>query len=140
MGRWASCDYGQRRMGLAISDDNHRLALPLTTLHVTSPLDGVKQIALALKNYSIEGIVLGFPLQLNGQEGIRAEEVKKFQALLTAELPYPIILRDERLTSAQAEKELKSQGFKRKKRSELVDAMAAQIILQDYLDFLSLRS
>lgn len=126
-------DYGRVRVGVAISDERHVIAQPLACLQGGKQFPSL--LKQALKNYShIASIVIGLPLQMNGKEGVMAQEVRLFGALLEKSLPYPILFWDERLSSAQAERSLKEAEFNRKQRAQKVDALAAVLILQSYLD------
>ncbi len=92
------------------------------------------QLKAALKEYKVDAIVMGLPLLLNGKEGPMTAEVKQFSQYLAKVLGIPVILWDERLTSAQVERSLRDSGVNRKKRAEQVDTLAASLILQSYLD------
>ncbi len=137
MKRILSIDFGLKRIGLAISDENQKIVLPLTTLNIPQPNQAVSLVVKFLQknNFKIEKIILGNPLLLSGKEGQMSQQVKNFKEKLQKKLPasIPIILWDERLSSSQAEKMLKN-DFSRKKRSQKIDPIAAMIILQNYLD------
>ncbi|MBM3191831.1 MAG: Holliday junction resolvase RuvX [Chlamydiae bacterium] len=128
-------DYGQVRMGLAISDANRCIALPLHTL--TCPKDPQKKLDTLMKylaTLDFEKVVIGLPLLLNGKDSSLTQEVRQFAALLEKTLKKPVVLWDERLTSKQAERLLIDSGMNRKKRAQKVDTLAATLILQSYLD------
>ena len=84
----------------------------------------------------IDAIVVGLPLDMRGKDSPMTEEVRKFADYLKAALQLPIVLWDERLTSAQAERQLQDAGLKRKERAQFNDTLAAALILQSYLDSL----
>ena len=136
MGRVVGIDFGLARFGLAISDQRRIIAQPLCAIRAgKTPLESAQKIQDALKSYKeIEEIVLGYPLLLSGKEGTMAVQVKMFKYVLEEQLKLPVILWDERLTSMQVEKLLKAASVKRKKRSELSDALAAATILHNFLD------
>lgn len=134
-------DFGQVRIGIAISDERKIIASPLTTFRAFKEL---KQTAHELlkellahsqtNKYEIEEIVIGLPLLMSGKEGTQADQVLKFIEHLKEETSIPITTWDERLTSLQAEKLMKEGGLSRKNRAKVVDRVAAVIILQNYLD------
>ncbi len=133
MSRFAGIDYGKKRIGIAITDENQIMVLPLKVLTVCSMQDGVNQVSKLLQEYTLEGVVVGLPLNMDGSEGKRVKEVKHFISLLTPLLHCPIHLEDERLSSMEAESRLMEGDMSRKKRSKLIDAVAAQVILQSFL-------
>lgn len=135
MGRIVALDFGRARVGVAISDERKIIAQPVTCLQNTKKF--AEELKKCLTSYSnIECILIGLPLQMNGKEGIMAQEVRAFAAGLEKELPFPIQLWDERLTTAQVERSLREAEVSRKKRSQLVDTLSATLILQNYLDSL----
>lgn len=136
-GRILGIDYGQARLGLALSCPNRVIAFPYKTLVVRGPL--AEAAALTAKEIATLAslpaeIVIGLPLMMNGTRGSMAEEVQKFSDMLKAELSLPVTLWDERLTTTQADRSLKEANLSRKKRSRTVDGVAAVLILQSYLD------
>ena len=134
MGRLASIDFGKRRIGIAITDDKKVMVLPLKVLQIRSMDDGVSKVAEALNSYTLEGLVLGLPLHMDGREGSRVKEVKAFAEKLKKHFECPFFFEDERLSSMEAESRLMEQEMSRKKRSKVLDAVAAQVILQSHLD------
>ena len=136
MGRIAGIDWGKARIGLALSDQSKFLASPYGTLKAAKNFAGT--ISLLLKELQaidhLEAIVIGLPLKLSGAESPLSEEVRTVKAELEKVLLAPIILWDERLTTAGVERELRTMGVKRKKRAQVVDTLAASSILQNYLD------
>lgn len=134
MGRVLAIDYGKARLGVAISDANKCIALPRGALPSGKTIEesAASILHLCTQNAPVEAIVLGLPLSMKGQDSPMSLEVRKLEALL--KISHSVILWDERLTSLQAEKLLKDAEFNRKKRSQMVDATAATLILQSYLD------
>ncbi len=135
--RIAAVDYGKRRIGLSISDEKKRIALPLKLVDAGKNLEeSSKQILHALTPYltHLEKILVGLPLLMNGTRGDMALLVDNLKKILETLTPIPIECVDERLTSAQAEKELKGLDYSRKERKTLVDSTAATLLLQAYLD------
>lgn len=139
--RIVGLDYGLARIGIAVSDATKSIAFPLLTLktekkieHTLAKLIGEIEKHQLEQNYVMEEIVIGLPLLMSGKTGFLADEVKHFVELLKQSLTVPIVMWDERLTSVQAERSLREGSLTRKKRSKLVDTVAAVIILQNYLD------
>ncbi len=134
-------DYGLARIGVAISDELKIIASPCSTISCQKKLEETAKIILneleAIKktnNCEISEIVIGMPLRMNGQIGVQADEVKALSDILKSFIEVPIILWDERLTTVQAERALREGKMTRKKRTQVVDPVAAAIILQSYLD------
>jgi putative Holliday junction resolvase len=118
---------------VAISDPDRRMAVPIGTIHTGAPAD-VKAIAAIVREQEVEEIVVGHPLSLSGRAGEAADHAEKFAQALRDFLGIPVFLRDERLTTVQAERELRDAGVRGRARREVVDQTAATIILQSYLD------
>jgi len=136
--RLLGVDVGQRRIGLAISDPSGTLARPLTTLRVSGD-DGVERVAtevarLAREEDGLATIVVGLPARLDGSPTRESSRIGAFIRALQARTPIPVVSEDERLTSREAESRLAVREKDWKKRKERLDAAAAAIILQDYLD------
>lgn len=139
--RIVGLDFGLARIGIAVSDERKIIATPLVTLKAERKVEQtvgklMQQLEAHQKEYSyqIEEIVIGLPLLMSGKMGFLADEVKIFIEALKQITSIPIITWDERLTSVQAERSLRESSLTRKKRSSLIDAVAAVIILQNYLD------
>lgn len=134
--RIVGIDYGLKRIGVAISDENKILAssLGIVEAHHQSK-ETIKRLLTLLKPYTIAKIVVGYPLHLSGKTSFLADEVKHFIALLQTEIAVPIILWDERLSTVQAERSLMEGGMRRKKRAKIIDAVTAVILLQSYLGY-----
>lgn len=133
MGRILGVDHGERRIGLAISDPDGVLASPLETVDVRGG-DPAAAVARVCEQQGAERVVVGLPLHLNAQEGASAEKARAFAEALRARTCLPVELWDERLTTVTAQKALIEGGVRRKRRKELVDGLAARILLQHYLD------
>lgn len=137
MGRIVAVDYGKARIGLAITDENKKLALPYKTISSGKTLSiSAKNILIELSSYisNIEGFILGLPLKLSGEKGEMAKEIERLKEELSKITDKPITFFDERLTSAQADKSMKEIKISRKKRAERSDPVAAMIMLQCYLE------
>lgn len=144
-GRIVGIDYGLARIGLAVSDERKILASGLTTLTAEKKAEAttvklVQELTkhAAANSYTIEKIVVGMPLLMSGQRGMLADEVEHFIGLLKTHVDIPIVVWDERLSSVQADRSLREGNFSRKQRAKRVDSVAAIIILQSYLDSISL--
>ena len=130
-------DFGERRIGLALSDPTATLASPLETMTrrvgKRPPLSRLEEVAIA---HEVEQLVVGLPLNLQGQETPWCEEVRRMGDALAARLSLPVDYVDERMTSVRAERGIRSQGLPKGKREEKgrVDAAAAALILQSWLD------
>ena len=133
--RIASIDYGLKRLGLAISDENKVIATSLGTIEAGNSGETIQKILQALKPYDLEHIIIGNPIHLNGKMSFLADEVNHFLTLLQAHVSCTISLFDERLSSVQAERSLKEGGMRRKKRAQIIDAVSAVILLQSYLGY-----
>lgn len=134
--RVLAVDFGDARTGLAVSDPTGFLTGETTVLHerdVQKVLDAVTEWA---KTRSVERIVVGRPVNMNGTEGFRAEKSAVFAEKLGAQSGIPTVLWDERLSSVGANRILSDAGKKKKKQKALVDAVAASLILESYLDYL----
>lgn len=137
MGRLLALDYGTRRIGVAVSDPTRTIASPLTTLTRRSgKRPPWAELAAIMADREIEEVVIGLPLDLAGLEGDWAAEVRAFGAEVTRRFGRPVHWVDERLSSVRAEEIVRGSGLKKKERErkERVDAAAAAIILQDYLE------
>jgi putative Holliday junction resolvase len=129
-------DYGEKRIGLAVSDPLGLFAQPLEAVEVAGDLAGAAaRVAGIARESGAAEIVLGLPRQMDNTLGTKAEEVLAFKELLEKAFDLPVITWDERLSTAQAERHLRETGWSRVKRQRRVDMVAAQIILQGYLDF-----
>lgn len=135
MGKILGIDYGTVRIGLAISDSSHKIAFNHGKISVKNVQDTLEQIDKVILEHDIELIVLGLPIGLNSQETTKSIEIRRFAKLLNSKICIDIKLWDERYSSKSAEQLLIEGNVRRKKRKEKIDSVAAQIILQNYLDF-----
>ena len=128
-------DYGEARTGLAVSDDNEMVATIIGTVHERDKERLADHIVTVCNNERIEKIVMGLPKNMDGTEGFRAEYTRKFAARLAELLPrLPIEFYDERMTTMAASRFMMEGNTKGKKKKASIDALSAQIILQDYLE------
>jgi putative Holliday junction resolvase len=127
-------DFGERRIGLAISDPEGRVAVALETFERIDDRRAARKIAAIARDERIERLVLGEPRQLDGGAGEAAERVRRFGRRLTEATGLPLERIDEALTSVEAERRLRDAGVDPRRHPERVDAVAAQILLQESLD------
>ncbi len=127
-------DYGDKRIGLALSDVLGIVAGPLGTYESQSMRKDIDYIAALAKEKQAEAIVLGLPVNMDGSHGERAEKTKAFGRNLEKVSGLSVIYKDERLSTVSAEKSLIESNVRREKRKGVIDTVAAQIILQSYLD------
>ena len=132
--RILAIDHGSKRMGIAVSDELKMIAQPLEFVPA-HPLDGfLARLNELIRDKEVELILVGMPRNMDGSYGPAAQKVQEFVAALKGSVSVPIKTWDERLTSAQANRLLIQGNVRRDKRKEKVDAMAAAILLQSYLD------
>lgn len=127
-------DYGTKRLGLALSDEDEILASPLPVRVRTTIKEDLHFLAGLIREKQVGKIVLGLPLNMNGSQGEMARAVQDFAGQLRRACNIPVILFDERLTTSEAERVLVQADISRKKRKNLRDGLAAVLILQGYLD------
>jgi putative holliday junction resolvase len=137
--RVLAIDVGTRRVGLAISDATATLARPLETIAVVSETDAVDRVVrriadLAAEDDGVSTIVVGWPVRLDGTPSEQSARVRMFIDALRRQIAIPVVVTDERLTSREAESRLAVRERDWRKRKQKLDAAAAAIILQDYLD------
>jgi len=133
MGRVLGIDYGDSRIGLAMSDPLKIIASPFKTIRNEGNEKCLQVFQSLIKEKDVEAIVVGFPIGLKGQETAQTKKVREFVDLLYA-LKLPIRLEDERLSSVSAEKSMIQQNIKTGHNKGLIDRRAAAIILQQFLD------
>ena len=127
-------DLGRVRIGLALADEVLHTARPLQTLVRRGEGADLAAIAALARDYEVTRAVLGLPLNMDGTEGASARLARAFQPRLAEALGVPVELHDERLSSFEAETRLREQGFSSKEARGMVDAEAAAVILQGWLD------
>jgi putative holliday junction resolvase len=138
--RILACDFGLKRVGLAISDESKIIASPLPNMQAgVTPQKTAELLAKHIetlkteKKFEIEEIVVGLPLKMDGSSSSMTNAVKTFILALEGVVSMPVKALDERLTSVQADRALREAEFNRKKRASLVDSVAAVLLLQSYL-------
>ncbi|UCH09137.1 MAG: Holliday junction resolvase RuvX [Fidelibacterota bacterium] len=134
MARILGIDYGERRVGLAVSDPTQVIARPLITLVRDESETWLDQLTTLITEQEIESIVVGYPLTMSGAASAQAERVEQFIHTLESRFKQPVYRYDERLTSVAAKRALTTQGIKTGHQKHAVDQTAAALLLQDYLD------
>ncbi|MFB0525847.1 MAG: Holliday junction resolvase RuvX [bacterium] len=127
-------DYGEKRIGLALSDISNMVARSLKVLNRDTTRNWLGEIKTIVDENKIEKIVIGLPKNMNGSIGEKGKEVLAFVKVLGKVAKVPIVTWDERLTTVSAEKVLRQAELSRKKRKDILDKLSACIILQNYLD------
>ncbi|MBP5618071.1 MAG: Holliday junction resolvase RuvX [Clostridia bacterium] len=128
-------DLGLARTGIAVSDEGEIFAFPKTVVHEYNADRLVEKIAALAKDYGAGKIVVGYPVNMDGSAGERAQTCKELADRIREASGLEVVLRDERLTTVAAYAVLNENNVRGKKRKEIVDAEAACQLLQDYLDF-----
>ncbi len=134
MGRTLALDIGEKRIGVAVGDETGTLARPLTTITRASKRQDFERIAKLAAEHSAERVIAGYPRSLSGDEGPQAQRVRRYVEALAATLPVPVELWDERFSTVEATDRLHEAKRRRFRDRGQLDAAAAAIILQDYLD------
>lgn len=139
MERILGIDYGSRRVGLALSDSNGIIASPLRTIEYQSIDDLIVQLKSLVKEHQINSFLVGLPIGMKGQKTEQTKTVESFIGVLKDRFSLPIETEDERLTTVEANRSLREQGLEPSREKGAVDATAAAILLQAYLDRKSFR-
>ena len=132
--RLIGIDLGTKTIGLALSDVTRTIATPLETIRRVKFTPDVAHLLAIAAEHGIAGLVLGLPVNMDGSEGPRAQATRAFARNLNKLSALPILLWDERLSTSAAERTLIEADTSRKRRAEVIDKMAAGIILQGALD------
>ncbi len=132
--RLLGVDYGTVRVGLSISDAERRLASPLAVRVRGTPERDATYFRALVEEEQVGGLVIGLPVHLNGREGQKAREARAFGAWLAEKTGLPLVFWDERFSTVEAESALWQAGLTHKQRKARRDRVAAQILLQAYLD------
>lgn len=133
--RLLGLDVGDRRIGLALSDETETLASGLPTFERIGPRKDVRALLELVRKHEVGEVVVGLPIRLDGTIGPQAEKVQALADELRAALKVPLVTWDERFTTTIAEQSLIEADVSRRKRKGLVDQVAAVLILQSYLDY-----
>ena len=134
--RYLGLDLGTRTLGLSLSDTTFTIASALKTIRFNEEdydflLDELDKV---IKEYDVTKLILGYPKNMNNTIGEKCELVEKFKGMLENRFNLPVFLQDERLTTVEATNYMIAADISRKKRKKKVDSLAANIILQTYLD------
>jgi putative holliday junction resolvase len=132
--RTMGLDVGSKTVGVAVSDELGFSAHPITTVRRTNIRADLHELAKLITEQDVVRLIVGLPLNMNGSEGPRAGESRKLGDALADQTKLPVVYWDERLTSVAAEKALIEADVSRKKRKEVIDQVAACLILQGWLD------
>lgn len=133
--RILAIDYGSRRIGLAVTDELGVTAQGLPTLHRTNKRNDFDQLRRTIKQHAIGEIVVGLPLRMSGEAGTQSGKVEEFAEELRKRFKLPVHLFDERLTSVEANRLLDETAMSDRRRKEVVDQIAAVLILEAFLGF-----
>ena len=127
-------DIGDARIGVAVSDPDRRVAVPVGTIRTGAP-DDLKAVRALVERHGATTIVVGLPLSMSGRPGTRAAHAEAFADALRAFIPaVAVVTHDERLSTVEAERALRDAGAPGRRRRRVVDRSAAAVILQSYLD------
>lgn len=130
-------DFGERRIGIAVSDPDGRLAVARETIERVSDRQVIRRLLEIVREDEVEQVVIGEPRGLDGSRGEAAARVARFARKLRRTTALPCRLIDESLTSVEAKERLRQAGIDPRRSPERVDALAAQILLQEFLDGLA---
>ncbi len=130
--RYLSLDLGDRRIGVAVSDSIGMIARPLEVFERTSRKSDFQHIKALINDLGVDTVVVGLPINMDGTEGDQAIWVRDYTASLRQAISVPVVLWDERLSTEEAKEIMRAQG--KAPRRERIDAVAAAVILQGYLD------
>jgi putative holliday junction resolvase len=134
--RLMGLDVGTKTIGLALSDTRRIIATPLETIRRRRFREDMARLSALIEAHGVAGLVIGLPLTLAGTDGPRTQSIRQFARNLVALRDLPVVLWDERLSTAAVTREMIAADITRKRRSEIVDRVAAAYILQGCLDFL----
>jgi putative holliday junction resolvase len=138
--RILALDFGSKSIGLAVTDELGFTAQGLPTLRRSNKRNDLDHLRRAIRQYGVSEIVMGLPLRMSGSEGIQSDKVQAFAEELRRKFKLPVHLFDERLTSKEANRLLRETEMSIRRRAEVVDQLAAVLILQSFLEFRKARS
>jgi putative holliday junction resolvase len=130
-------DYGEKRIGVAVCDELGLTAQGLPTIIRKNKKHDWEILENLIRKYKVEEIVIGYPVRLDGSEGIQCEKVNRFKTLLEKKFALPVVKWQETLSTKEAEEILINAGVRWERRKKMVDKLAACLILQSYLDSIS---
>ncbi len=133
--RFVGLDYGRKRIGVAVSDSQGRVALPVQSFVRSKDQKGdIRKLANLIKDYEPAKIIAGNPVGLSGFAGASTQAVQQFLSELSREVEVEIVLHDERFSTSEASKRLREANMSAKAQRSVIDASAAAVILQSWLD------
>ncbi len=132
-GRWLALDLGAKRIGLAVSDELHIAVRPFETIARTNWKQLLRDVTQRIAEFDARALVIGLPLNMDGTEGDAAHEARRLARNFACSLSVPVYLQDERLTSLEAEENLRAAGVGDDERRARVDSEAAAMILRDFI-------
>lgn len=134
IGRIMALDIGQKRTGVALSDETRLISSPHCVVNTEPRKEWIKNLTNIISEYEVKEVLVGIPLNQFGEEGEDAQNIRKYVAVLREAISIPVVEWDERFSTVQAERALISADMSRKNRKQVIDKVAAAIILQSYLD------
>ncbi len=135
--RVMALDYGDKTVGVAVSDELMLTAQPLETIERSRPAKlrrTLARIEALMREYDVTKVVIGLPKKLNNEEGERCRQTREFGEMVERRSGIPVVYQDERLTTVAADAVLAESGIRKERRKQYIDKMAASIILQGYLE------
>lgn len=143
MGRLVGLSYDLKQVGIAVSDPTHTIASPLTVIPASKRLEQTARVTLQTIEHaigeSIDQLILGLPLLMNGQIGFLGDEISHFAEALEAEGQHTVLLWDSRLASVQADRAIRGAGASAQRREKQHRSVAAALVLQGYLDHCKIK-
>lgn len=134
MKRWMALDIGEKRIGVAVSDPSGTIAQGVEVITRTgNQKEDRRRLVELFRAYDCTGLVIGLPLHMNGRAGAEAEKIREFGVLLGKEAGVTPVFWDERLTTVQAERSLLQMDLSRRRRRQVIDQVAAAILLESFL-------
>lgn len=132
--RILALDVGNKRIGVALSDELNILAQPLYTIHRKGLERDIQEIVNIIKEKNVGTVIVGLPKNMDGTVGFQGEKTQKFAEILMQNIEIPLIMWDERLTTVSARRIMIENDVKQKDKKNLVDTVAAVVILENYLN------
>jgi putative Holliday junction resolvase len=133
--RFMGLDFGDKRIGIAVSDDQGQIAMPKDTLQRSGKVKYIERLAELADQENVGEILVGMPVSMDGSHGPQAQKVMRFVQRLRQRVEIPVVVWDERLTTVAAERILIEGNLSRSRRRRVIDKVAAAYMLQSYLDF-----
>ena len=133
MGRLLGIDYGERRIGVAVTDPSGTIAMPREVITVRSSDEALNALTKLCEAVAPERVIVGLPLNMDGSAGPMAQRVEAFAVRLRGAVQMPVETWDERLSTSEVERVLIAADMSRQRRRQVVDKLAAQVMLQSYL-------